>query len=72
MRIEVERHADCRVPGTLLRDFRVDTGEQELRRVAVAQIVEPNPWEIFNPADQPSELVRQAAGVHRLAIGAGA
>src|SRR5580700_5860219 len=72
MRVEVKRGADGRVPEAFLGDLRVNAGEQELGRVAMPEIMEPDARHALHAADKPGELMRQAAGLMRLAVGAGA
>jgi len=44
----------------LLRDFRMYPGEQELRRVAMAKVMEPYPREILKSGEEARKFVRQA------------
>ncbi|WP_434221216.1 hypothetical protein [Mesorhizobium caraganae] len=52
----------------LLGDLRVDAGGQHLRRMAVAQIVEPDPGEGCL-AEDPHPLVRERTRLQRACIG---
>ena len=45
------------LPKSLLGDFRMHAGEQKLRRMAVAQIMEAHPRQVRDPRYQPRELV---------------
>src|SRR6266487_5225637 len=72
MRIQVERDADRRVSETLRGDLRMHAISQELGRVRVAQIMESDARQFFQPPHEASELVSQAQRLVRLAVGAGA
>jgi len=45
------------------------TGSQQLRGMAVSQIVKPDPGEVIDPRYQASELMRQALRLQRFAVG---
>lgn len=45
------------------------TGSQQLRGVAMSQIVKPDPGEVLDPRYQASELMRQALRLQRFAVG---
>src|SRR5262245_58742727 len=72
MAVQVERHADRRMPKTFLSHFRMSAGQQKLRRVAVAEIMEPDPGDVLYAPDESGEFVGQAPRLHRLAVNAGA
>ena len=46
--------------GSFLRYLRMHTGEQQLRRVAVAKVMETNAREVSQSSEEPREFVRQA------------
>jgi hypothetical protein len=52
----------------LLRYLWMDAGEQELRRMAVAQIMEADTRNVLDTSHKPREFMRKAARLHRLAI----
>ncbi len=70
VRVQVERRRDRRVTEPLLRDLRMNAGEQELCRMTMPKIVEPRPRQILGPGHQMREFMGQAARLHRLAISA--
>lgn len=69
MRIKIERGGDRGVPQALLNDLWMHTGSQQLRGVAMSQIVKPDPGEVLDPRYQASELMRQALRLQRFAVG---
>ena len=50
----------------------VHAGEQELGRMAMAQIMEPDPRDVFHAAGESREFMRKASRLHRFPIGASA
>jgi len=56
----------------LLGDLGMHPSKQKLCRVAVAKIVKPDPRKVFHASNEPGELVRQAARLHRLVVRTGA
>jgi hypothetical protein len=70
MTVKIERGRDRRVPEPFLRDFRMNTGEQELHRVTVPQIMKADPREVgAKPGEEAGKFVCQALRLQRLAIG---
>ena len=68
MRIDVHRHRDCRMAQALLHDLRMHATRQQLRRMSVAKIMEPDPRKTAYPPNQISELVRKACRLLRLTM----
>src|SRR5262249_2031276 len=66
--VEVKGHGYRRMPEALLRHLRMDAGLQELRRMAMAKIMKPNLWYIFDLPYGLAKLVRQAPRRHRLSV----
>ena len=56
------------MPEPLLRDLGMHASGEQVRRVAVPQIVEADARDTLHAADQVGELVRKAAGLVWLAI----
>ena len=72
MRIEIEGCGDCRVSEPLLGDLWMNAGQQELRRVAVAKVVEPDAREVGSePGKEAWKFMRQALRLQRCAITTG-
>ena len=49
VRVKIDGGRDAGVPKSLLGDFRMHAGEQKLRRMAVAQIMEAHPRQVRDP-----------------------
>jgi hypothetical protein len=67
--VEVERDRDARVAESLLRNFRMDPGREQLRGVGVAQIVQAHALQLA-PFEENFERVGEAARLRRLSVGA--
>jgi hypothetical protein len=68
MRVEVERHGDCRVAERFLNDLRMDATGQRDRGIAVPQVVDANRWE-SRPLEQRSEpLANEIPAVNRHSV----
>jgi hypothetical protein len=62
MAVEVERGADRRLPEASLRYLRMHSGEEELRRLAVAKAVQPDPRKVpAGPREEPRKLALDGA-----------
>ena len=56
-------------PKPLLSDLRMHTGSQQLRSVAMSQIVKPDPGYVLDPRYQANELMRQTLRLQWFAVG---
>jgi hypothetical protein len=58
------------VAKSLLCDLWMDAARQQVRRMAVSQIVEADPWQ-GGAGDEADELVGEAVWLQRLTVGPG-
>jgi hypothetical protein len=68
VRIKIEGRGYRSVPQPFLSDLWMYTSGQQLRSVAVPQVMKPDPGHVLDPLYQASELVRKALWLQRFAV----
>jgi len=66
--VQIERNRNARMPQPLLRDFRVDTRGQQMRRMAMAQIMQSHARQLVR-AEELFKRMGEAARLQGPAIG---
>jgi hypothetical protein len=70
--VQIKRNPNRRMPQPFRGDLRMHTAGEQLCRVAMSQIVEPDARHILHASHETGEFVRKTKGLMRLAIGTGA